>query len=401
MTTLTITDITNTTKQSKEWSRLHKLWDDIEKKQARNERYEKKLDKFLAEFKQQAETSEQRICSATANFIRHLLTFVPRKTIKGRQREALYEWIEGELISLESNPFCHINTTELREDFTQALIDAVPEENKQLDFEPHELENARQELKNMIGDDLELSDEVLTDILRDPMKLKTFLDDYMAQHAHTFEDEEDEETEWDEFAGSHFEDDFKFHNQPQSSQKSLAFFQTKEITKLYRQLAKQLHPDKELDQEQKEYKKQLMQQLSSAKKERDTFSMLMLAQEHLPDFELNLDKQSLAGLEETLKDKIAQLDHAYQQLQVGSELKSIVWHRFGGGNKRSREKIIQQHVLNLNNEAQEIEEDIAELKTVKDMQVALRERVNHNAMLDAFDDLLINKMFMDNEYYDL
>lgn len=63
------------------------------------------------------------MCVATGKWIRHLLTFVPRKTIKGKQRIALYDWIEEELTILEANPFNPISTTDLREFFTSLLVD--------------------------------------------------------------------------------------------------------------------------------------------------------------------------------------------------------------------------------------------------------------------------------------
>ncbi|WED22033.1 hypothetical protein L3Q72_01040 [Vibrio sp. JC009] len=403
MNTLTITDITNTTKKGKEWTKLQKLWKDVEKNQARNDRYEKKLDDFLAQFKQKAEKSEQDVCAATEKFIRHLLKFIPRKTIKGYQREALYAWIEEELTILESNPFRHISTTELREEFTQALIEAAPKDNSQLEFDPYELDNFREELSEIFGEDLMLSDEELTEMVKDPLKFKNFVEEYMEQKANAFDEEdEDEGIDWEGFEDDAFDSDpfghsssshhSSFHGSQMSSEKSLAFFQTKEITKLYRQLARQLHPDKESDPEKKEHKKTLMQQLSLAKKDQDTFAMLILAQTHLPDFELTFDKHSLTGLEHALKDKITQLNQAHQELQYGPELKTMIWQRFGGGNKQAREKSISDYVQSLNYELEQMEGKITGLKTVKAMQVALRERMNQNDMYDIFGQLFMEEL---------
>ncbi|MFV0447989.1 MAG: hypothetical protein ACK5MF_05950 [Vibrio sp.] len=136
--------------------------------------------------------------------------------------------------------------------------------------------------------------------------------------------------------------------------------------------------------------KTLMQQLSLAKKEQDTFAMLMLAQSYLPDFELNMDKQTLAGLEYSLKEKIFQLNQAHQQMQQGQTLKSMVWQRFGGGSKQAREKAIQQYVSDLHHEVEQLQGQISELKTVQQMQLALRERSNQNTMFDV-----LEKLFME------
>lgn len=122
---MSLMNIINTSASSQSRNRSHtleKLWQDYEKKQLRNKRYRTKLEVFYHEFTSQLLEKEQAICDASAQWVRHLLTFVPRKSIKGRQREALLEWIEEELSILESNPFNPINTHEIRDSFTSLLI---------------------------------------------------------------------------------------------------------------------------------------------------------------------------------------------------------------------------------------------------------------------------------------
>ncbi|MEZ9922341.1 J domain-containing protein, partial [Vibrio breoganii] len=117
----------------------------------------------------------------------------------------------------------------------------------------------------------------------------------------------------------------------------------KQMTKLYRQLAKRLHPDKETDNNKKAEKSALMQQLSQAKKEKDVVALLLMAQQHLPDHEMVMDSDMIARLQATLKEKIWHLNQEYQELKHGHDLKSIIWDRFGGGNKASRAKGLEQY----------------------------------------------------------
>jgi mRNA interferase RelE/StbE len=58
-------------------------------------------------------------------------------------------------------------------------------------------------------------------------------------------------------------------------QASATLYSDKQITKLYRQLAKQLHPDKEIDEEKTSEKSALMPQLSQAKKDKDVVTLFM------------------------------------------------------------------------------------------------------------------------------
>ncbi|WP_261894534.1 hypothetical protein [Vibrio cyclitrophicus] len=55
-------------------------------------------------------------------------------------------------------------------------------------------------------------------------------------------------------------------------------------------MAKQLHPDKETDEEKNSEKSALMQQLSQVKKDKGVVALFMLAQQHLPDHEIVMDE---------------------------------------------------------------------------------------------------------------
>jgi hypothetical protein len=113
MTLMTIIDNSDLNKPNKQWQKLDKLWQDVDKKQTRNQRYRAKLDNFYEEFKPLIESKEHVVCAATEQWVRHLLTFVPRKTIKGGQRNALYDWIEEEITILEANPFNPVGTSKM------------------------------------------------------------------------------------------------------------------------------------------------------------------------------------------------------------------------------------------------------------------------------------------------
>ncbi|MFA0697560.1 hypothetical protein AB4585_22935, partial [Vibrio sp. 10N.222.49.C9] len=73
--------------------------------------------------REQAGELEKEICEVTEQFAIHLIGFIQRKTIKGSQREELYDWIQEELQIIEANPFNQTNTDQTRQLFNQALTD--------------------------------------------------------------------------------------------------------------------------------------------------------------------------------------------------------------------------------------------------------------------------------------
>lgn len=376
MTTISISSLTATPSVTpKKKSKLNRLWSDIEKKRQRNQRYQTKLDKFFQAFKASTETSEQAVCLATEGWIYHLLSFIPRKTIKGAQRDALYNWIQEELTVLESNPFNPVNTSTLRDAFSQALVSNAAHQPVPDHIPAEALDAFRDELEMMIGDESDLSNEALMEMIREPQKLHSYFEQLFSKRMEADVADDDEETGWgaEDFFSGH---DPNHELNPPCQPASKALYNDKQMTKLYRQLAKQLHPDKETDAGKKAEKNVLMQQLSQAKKDKDVVALLLLAQQYLPDHEMVMDDDLLERLEITLKEKLSQLSIEYSELQHGSDIKSIVWQKFGGSNRASRERDLEKYRTTLQREAQSLRQRCLEVKTVKQMQQHLRERVD-------------------------
>ena len=391
---MSLMSIINTSASSQSRNRtqiLEKLWQDYEKKQLRNKRYQTKLEVFYHEFTSQLLEKEQAICDASAQWVRHLLTFVPRKSIKGRQREALLEWIEEELNVIESNPFNPINTHEIRDSFTSQLMAYQATLPKQ-DIGQHELDAFREELESMFGFELDIDDAKLSELIDEPAKFQAFFEQKLAeQHNKAFDDGDAENAfEQDEAEYDAQEDDFFFESTQPEQALSLELFSDKTMTKLYRQLANQFDPDKEPEPAKKALKKDLMQQLSQAKKSKDAVALLMLALEYLPEYKLEADADMIKRIEAALQVKIGLLNRDYQSMQNGNDIKSIIWQRFGSGSKASRAKELAQYGDVLTIETEELLEKVSKIKTVQAIQKELNQRSRRGSFNDIFDFAMFN-----------
>ncbi|MCY9826474.1 J domain-containing protein [Vibrio chagasii] len=382
MTTVPLSFLATTPSTPKQKNKLNQLWEEIEKKQRRIERYQAKLDAFYQDFKTSTEEQEQAVCRAAEHWIHHLLTFIPRKTIKGPQREALYDWIQEELRILEANPFNPVDSRVLREAFDQALLASPLNQAKDISISEEEMEAFREEISIVLGYDLDLSDDELMTMIKDPRKFHDYLQSVIAEEMEEEHLEEDD-IEWGGESDFSQTDD-QAHFEASHHQESDALYSDKQITKLYRQLAKQLHPDKETDEEKKSEKSALMQQLSQAKKDKDVVALLILAQQHLPEHEMVMDEGMLERLKMTLTEKIEQLNVDYQELQQGGDIKSIIWQRFGGGNKASRQKGLREYREHLQKEAQDLLAECQEIKTVKQLQLRLKQRIDASRFNNPF-----------------
>ncbi len=381
---MTISTLT-TSHAPKNKKSLSHLWQEVEKKQQRNVRYQAKLDDFYVYFKEHAEKEEQSVCFATETWITHLLSFIPRKTIKGSQRESLYVWIEEEISILESNPFNPVDSQPLRKAFVEATL-AFDPDVFHADDEMHKeaLQSVREELQNLVGAHIDISDEQLMAMLNDREHLEAWLAQTIAaSDANDDNSNNSDDEEYTTFNEDEYDNTDERIFSPQSDIAS-TLYSDKQLTKLYRQLAKQLHPDRELDSEKKSEKIILMQQLSQAKKNKDPIALLLMAQQYLPDHEIALDDNMLKQLSVTLKEKITALNAEYTDLQSGVTLKSLLWQKFGKGNKQSREKELMQYCDALQRDADKLHQQCHSIRTVKQLQHHLRSRIENDDMMQFF-----------------
>ncbi|WP_105902615.1 hypothetical protein [Vibrio gangliei] len=377
---------------------VNKRWQSIEKKKSRNEKLKQKINLFAEQFKLRMLSSEQLMCDTSEAFILHLLTFINKKSIKGYQRDALYDWISDELQTLEANPFRTNDTSALREQFHQAMVKFEedtngfhPQDNTDVDIE--QLLMMRAMLEELTGQSIDASDEELQELIKDPTNMEKNLQDIFARldNEPLEDDSFEEDIDWGSSKTS--QQQWEQENSLQTPE----LFKQSEITKLYRQLAKTLHPDKEADASQKEHKKELMQQLSQMKKDQDIFGLLQMAQQWLPDTAINLDKKATKQLEEHLHRQIRELDYEYADIKSSHSFEGYIWQRFGGKSKREQENNLNQYEAHLKTEINQYQSMIKNIKTVKVMQLQLKER-SHPRFAQFDDDMLFDLMNMMAEH---
>ena len=359
---------------------LDKLWAEVNKKQQRNDRYQAKLDAFMVYFKQSVEQLEQEVCRANEQWILQLVSFVPRKSIKGRQHGALLDWIQEELTILESNPFNPVNTDDLRDAFNEAIVTSIKQDPNSSEVSEEQLEHYRIELSLMLGEKIELSDEELSELIRDPHKAMAYFESVLRHKMDSDYVGDDEYFHGQESPFFHEESDqhdhsYQQHTHNTNNDVATALFNDKQMNRLYRQLAKKLHPDRELNSDKKAEKMDLMQQLSHARDVKDPLAIFLLAQQFLPEYQLELNDNLTVQLETILKDKVKQLNADYHELRRGDGLSVIIWQRFGGGTKAAREKGLREYRQALEQDVEILMAKCREIKTVKGLQKHLKARL--------------------------
>ncbi|MBM7074386.1 hypothetical protein JQC92_20570 [Shewanella sp. 202IG2-18] len=380
MTRIKVSDIQSSgVAVNKSWKKLSNLWEQISKLQARNQRLEIKISTFYEQAKPLFESYEIETCSLAAIKIERLISFIPRRTIKGERRDALYELIHEELDALESNPFWTGSTEELRKKFqNQIAADAQHHADKAPEPDEFETEIFRDMLEDMLGVDIDFEHEKLVEMMRNPQNIEQYLKDIAQSHQEKHADIEDDPIDEDELDDDFFERAFNHFKQEESAPSIddiKMLFKSSDLNKLYKKMASRLHPDKESDESLKKEKHELMQQLSKAKRDGDVFTLLQMSQQWLPDFELDLSPSALKAMIRVLETKVKDLNFQHKRIGSDSSLESMVWNRLSARSKKQQQINIQEHIDSLVDCQADIQECIDTLTTVKSVNAYLKERI--------------------------
>jgi hypothetical protein len=281
---------------------FNRLVGEVEELRSKIERESRRLDDTLAYYAQHLHPRLRRRTELRKEYVRALAVSLDGKCLKGkRDRATLREVIAAELEEL------HFEEGSLADDDLRALFERLHGRGFE-EVEEEEMAEARQEIESMLND---------FGIKLDLSEFKPGVsDETLAAKAA-------------EIAGHvrEAEENWRGSNRPRRQtqrqmQKEEQLRQAEELRKktvasLYKQLARVLHPDLELDAALKEQKQALMQELTVAYRNNDMHTLLRLELEWIAREEGNLERLSdekLALYNQTLKEQVADLQRELYEL---------------------------------------------------------------------------------------
>jgi hypothetical protein len=152
------------------------------------------------------------------------------------------------------------------------------------------------------------------------------------------------------------------------SQKSLS------VDRLFRQLAKVLHPDREQDETIKAEKHLLMSQCLEARQKKDIDTLLQLYCEHVGDLPEELTDTSHQELISALELQLKLLQRELRQLRFGDALLTQIIERYSDSSNQRTEAKVVSHAKELDREINLNETTIERLNTKLGLQMALNQR---------------------------
>jgi hypothetical protein len=155
-----------------------------------------------------------------------------------------------------------------------------------------------------------------------------------------------------------------------SEKKSIDALKQKNISSIYKQLAKLFHPDLELDEEKKTQKVLLMQELTAAYESKDLYALLNLELKWLQtdgDYLDKLEDDKLAAYLQLLKEQFNELNTQKNNIPFQSQYATLI-NEFGWEVSLAPVETIMQHVNEAKKQIHAFKENIDLLKS----EMALR-----------------------------
>jgi len=363
---------------NKPTSALSALWIKIEKHQKRNANFTKKRTKLFEQFKQEAQPSEQKLADAITAQVEHLIHFLSKKSLTDKQRNELLEWVSSDIDYLATHPFSEgIDVADLREKINIELTLLAETLDQTVDEESiAELANM---LDEMFDGEMQFDREELIELIKNPALIQ--------EHVQRFHEKMHEEAAADDEYNAEFNEDFfedfDYQNYSDFSERENKhelgilekLFKGSQLNKMYKRLASKLHPDKESDATKKAIKHDLMQQLASARENKDVFTLLTLYHEHIDDDSFNFDAETLTAIEALLSKKVSELNTELRELKSADTPEAIVWEHFNGRSNKITTENIAIHTDRIEDEVVSINQFIVSTTTLKALKTELNSRI--------------------------
>lgn len=266
-----------------------------------------------------------------------------------KEKEKLGNLIEELSYSLAQN----FGVEEMKEYFDKYADISFDEEEKLAEAEAKEM--TQNMLKNMLGLDVDLKDLDDLDTLQEKMEQKIWAD------------KEKKEAQQQKRQ--------KSKAQLAKEEKAKAELQniSKATRRLYTELVKLLHPDKELDLTAKAWKEEAMKQVTIAYNQDDFFGLLRLQMEFLHEQELHLDRipeDQLKYYVKLLNEQMMELQEEQSSYSYGPD--GELFYKFGGTPKQMAAKISRAK-KEIRSEMKQLQHDITDLQDPKFLREYLKD----------------------------
>lgn len=338
---------------SSEEKQFEKAWQQVIEQQKHNERLRRDAGVFAAEVKTQLKEHEVACLLAMNQACRHLMSFFSRKSLGLWQRETLLEWVKEYLSYMQGSLFAEgLDLAETLQIYSEVLdaMNPVPE---------HTGEDGDEELDD---------DDLLDDFF------EGFRQATEGKHDDIFDDDASAE---DNFFDQFFRQEQQREREAQQRADELALKQmmkASSINKLFRKLARLLHPDRETDESAREEKNRLMAELIQARNTNDIPALFSLYAKHVGEAPLQELGGDLASVTELLQRQYEQLCRQRNEILQENPQVGMIYERFHCKTRRQTQQLIKERITELQEKSRNLQRFCVETRSISKLKPYLQSR---------------------------
>ncbi|EIC4352141.1 J domain-containing protein [Salmonella enterica] len=355
----------------KEKNGLRELWEKVERYERRNEKATLKIDALYLDYEQTVMPYDRKMGGIRCQWLSHLMSFLDSKELKRRERQFLFEYIDEQLEQMCNSAFFYDtdvlrSLTERHEQYGDKLF---KQERKQA------LERTCREISLMMkaafGDDVEIPYSQIQDALGAGNEeaiahiFEQISENYLFRHT---DGGINEGAEWQDFEFSYVPDE------DDDASTISEIFRGSQLSKIYRQVARVVHPDRESDPLRKEEKHRLMQQLVKARNEGDVITLVKMYGEFVPAGDISLDSEALEHVEHLLLMRLRMLNNIHRDIFNGQGFKTCVWKQFTASSKKKMREKMTCYIRDIGIGIRQMEKDIHDINSPRKVMTFIHSR---------------------------
>jgi len=353
----------NSTRARSDNQRHLHLWEAIRKTREELAQWDRQARRVDELFGQHIAPREQKLTQAVSDVTAQLMMHFSQGDLDIPDQSLLGLWITDNLNSLQDHPFADKGQTNvLATRWLELLNNDGPVENQL----------AKLARKNSFGaNDQQEHSDTTTNAERNQAPEFTSTDNANAADPGDTQSRQESSARDDDAASSADSTGSKKGSAVEDTVKTLE--EKLSVERLFRQLAKVLHPDREQDEEAKAAKHVLMSECLKARQEKDIQALLTLYCEHVGDLPDDLNNNSHSELVSALELQLKQLQLELRDKRFGDPLHAMIIERYSSSTSNDSEPRINNHAQSLDDEV-----EVAQRLT--------RQLNEHEGLLDALDE---------------
>lgn len=358
-------------KLSKE-EKFQRQWDKVQRLQKQNEKLKDDIAELVANVTKAVEVQEKVLTTALYEQNLQLIKFVAKKTLPLYLREELVCWIEDNIEEIHHNPFGrHLDMEVMTDTFMQALDDhfAIQKEKLQgryadFDFEEGDASEAKQQ--------------------ENACSMEDMFEDLFAEFA---DDEDmDEDDLFEDFSSNFYDEESVYEEQLRQESRALdSLLKSSSINKLFRKVARAIHPDLAKDDAEREQKHDIMTRLTTARENKDIITILSMYTEYVGELPADLFANDLDKMTTLLDFQEQQLAQQKDEIIHANPYQSAIYNKFSAKNNAQFEKNIREHKQLLAMQMKLQQSLTGELTSLAKLKPVLQDRMESRsaAMLES------------------